>query len=622
MVANLALPRAARPTAAGPNVVFAKTSGDPAAVARARRGGDQAPTAPRSRTSASQTAQTVSSITTVDLTGHQPHRGGLRDRCSRPRAMALFVALGARRAPRSEFATMAALGAPLREIAAFLWSEAALVLGAGLVLAAGLGWLLVEDARRDAPARLRPAARRARDPVGVPGRRSAAPRWSAALLATALAARGLRRAAARRDPPRALRRRQAAGRWDHEPPASARSGAAPRHRRRPAPAARARASPSPAPRVPRPRRRARRARRSARPPPGPRRGRRPGSRSSPADRRGRRHPRLAAPVAAGVLDEGLQDPLEHVLVHADPERHGRPVDHHRPPRSWPGPSARRPAAGRRGRRAAARAGGLLARRGHEGVHGARELPRAGEHRLERRAVARRVALAAQRELGLGGMPASGVRSSCESSAEKRRSWRRLAARRSSSPSSVAASWVSSSYGSPEGEAPVQVVLAPRAASVVIRATGRSAARSDPARQRPRRRAGRTARVRASRRGPPASCARTARARRRRRPRRARRAARDDRHAASRASPPATSTSRVGAAASAARPLEPRVVALRRLDQRGRRRTPRPACRAPRRRAPREPIAARDDRARPAPPAPARCGELRRVVVRLWREQRG
>ena len=40
--------------------------------------------------------------------------------------------------------------------------------------------------------------------------------------------------------------------------------------------------------------------------------------------------------------------------------------------------------------------------------------------------------------------ASGVRSSCESSAEKRCSWRRLAASRSSSPSSVAASSVSSS----------------------------------------------------------------------------------------------------------------------------------------------------------------------------------
>ena len=57
--------------------------------------------------------------------------------------------------------------------------------------------------------------------------------------------------------------------------------------------------------------------------------------------------------------------------------------------------------------------------------------------------------------------ASGVRSSCESSAEKRRSWRKLAAIRSSSPSSVAASSVSSSCGSPTAEAAVEVVLAPR-----------------------------------------------------------------------------------------------------------------------------------------------------------------
>ncbi len=37
---------------------------------------------------------------------------------------------------------MTAMGAPLRTVAAFLWSEAAIVLGASLVLAAGLGLLL------------------------------------------------------------------------------------------------------------------------------------------------------------------------------------------------------------------------------------------------------------------------------------------------------------------------------------------------------------------------------------------------------------------------------------------------------------------------------------------------
>ena len=56
-------------------------------------------------------------------------------------AMALNVAL-ALAERRRELATMAALGAPLRSVGAFVWSEAALVLGAGLVLAAGLGWLL------------------------------------------------------------------------------------------------------------------------------------------------------------------------------------------------------------------------------------------------------------------------------------------------------------------------------------------------------------------------------------------------------------------------------------------------------------------------------------------------
>jgi putative ABC transport system permease protein len=45
---------------------------------------------------------------------------------------------------RHEFATMTALGAPLRKVAGFVWTEAGIVLGAGLLLAAGLGWLLSE----------------------------------------------------------------------------------------------------------------------------------------------------------------------------------------------------------------------------------------------------------------------------------------------------------------------------------------------------------------------------------------------------------------------------------------------------------------------------------------------
>ena len=58
-------------------------------------------------------------------------------------ATGLFIAL-AHIERRHEFATMAALGARLREIRSFVWSEGALVLIAAVVLAAGLGWLLSE----------------------------------------------------------------------------------------------------------------------------------------------------------------------------------------------------------------------------------------------------------------------------------------------------------------------------------------------------------------------------------------------------------------------------------------------------------------------------------------------
>src|SRR5207244_6527516 len=57
--------------------------------------------------------------------------------------MALYVAV-ALAERRQELATMSALGASLRRAAAFLWSEAALVLAFSLALAALLGWLLAE----------------------------------------------------------------------------------------------------------------------------------------------------------------------------------------------------------------------------------------------------------------------------------------------------------------------------------------------------------------------------------------------------------------------------------------------------------------------------------------------
>jgi putative ABC transport system permease protein len=88
----------------------------------------------------SQIAATVSSITTVDLAGISRIEEVFVVILAAA-AMMLFVvlALGER---RQELATMAAVGARLNEMAAFIWSEAALILGAGLALAAVLGWLL------------------------------------------------------------------------------------------------------------------------------------------------------------------------------------------------------------------------------------------------------------------------------------------------------------------------------------------------------------------------------------------------------------------------------------------------------------------------------------------------
>jgi putative ABC transport system permease protein len=140
MVTNLAyLEHAAND--GGANVIFVKAAGDPVALhhrieAATRSAGTVVDDIRH------QTAQTVSSITTVDLTGisHIEEAFAL---ALVALAMALFVAvsLGER---RQELATMAALGASLRRVAAFLWSEAALVLAAGIALAALLGWLLAE----------------------------------------------------------------------------------------------------------------------------------------------------------------------------------------------------------------------------------------------------------------------------------------------------------------------------------------------------------------------------------------------------------------------------------------------------------------------------------------------
>jgi putative ABC transport system permease protein len=138
MVANLRyLSTAARD--GGPNVVFARTSGDPVAVAeRVAAATRSAGTAVRNIRE--QTQQTVSSITAVDLMGISKIESVFAIILAAA-AIGLFTGLGVAER-RQEFATMMALGATLRQVSSFLWSETALVLGAGMVLAAGLGWLL------------------------------------------------------------------------------------------------------------------------------------------------------------------------------------------------------------------------------------------------------------------------------------------------------------------------------------------------------------------------------------------------------------------------------------------------------------------------------------------------
>ncbi len=140
MVTNLTYLRAVAHDP-GPNVVFVKTSGDPTATG-ARIAAATSGDGTLVKNIRDQTQQTVSSITTVDLTGISRIEEAFAVILAAA-AMGLFVALGLGER-RHELATMAALGASLREIGAFLWSEAALVLGAGLALAAGLGFLLAE----------------------------------------------------------------------------------------------------------------------------------------------------------------------------------------------------------------------------------------------------------------------------------------------------------------------------------------------------------------------------------------------------------------------------------------------------------------------------------------------
>ena len=125
----------------GPNVVFAAAQSDPVALAH-RIAADTKPYGTAVRDIHQQLAQTTSSITTVDLRGISRIEEVFALLLAAA-AMALFVGVGLAER-RQELATMAAVGASLRQAAAFLWSEAALVLAAALALAALLGWLLAE----------------------------------------------------------------------------------------------------------------------------------------------------------------------------------------------------------------------------------------------------------------------------------------------------------------------------------------------------------------------------------------------------------------------------------------------------------------------------------------------
>jgi putative ABC transport system permease protein len=169
--------------------VFTKVTGNPVDVARNVAAATSS-LGTKVENITTQGARTSSSITTVDLTGISHIEQAFAILLAAA-AMALFVALGISER-RQEFATMAAIGAPLSRISAFLWTEAAIVLSAGLVLALGLGWLLSQML----VAILQHVFDPPPDTLAIPwgflaGLAGAA--IIATLLATALAARGIRR---------------------------------------------------------------------------------------------------------------------------------------------------------------------------------------------------------------------------------------------------------------------------------------------------------------------------------------------------------------------------------------------------------------------------------------------
>jgi len=127
--------------AGGANVVFAKASETPATVA-GRVAAATKGLGVTVKDIEGQAVQTTSSITTVDLTGISRLEEFFAILLAAA-AMWLFVDLLVEER-RHEFATMAALGASLRDIGAFVRTEALAVLGGSIILAAGLGWLMAE----------------------------------------------------------------------------------------------------------------------------------------------------------------------------------------------------------------------------------------------------------------------------------------------------------------------------------------------------------------------------------------------------------------------------------------------------------------------------------------------
>jgi putative ABC transport system permease protein len=188
MVTNLSYLRKAD-HAGGPNVVFAGAGEDPATVA-SRVAAATKGFGVSVKDIRQQSVQTVSSITTVDLTGISRLEQAFAIVLAAA-AMWLFVNLVVSER-RHEFATMAALGASLRDIGAFVRTEAVAVLAAALALAAALGWLLAEMLIAMLQHVFDPPPDHLAVPWGFLGLLALAA-VAGALLAAAVAARSLRR---------------------------------------------------------------------------------------------------------------------------------------------------------------------------------------------------------------------------------------------------------------------------------------------------------------------------------------------------------------------------------------------------------------------------------------------